>query len=50
MQGWDLVHGQLLLHGWWYSDVNFYTLDARMLGFWGLSRAWAIRHCTSPAR
>lgn len=27
LQGWDMAHGQLLLHGWWSTDVNFYTLD-----------------------
>ncbi|HEX4789361.1 MAG TPA: hypothetical protein VH372_12910, partial [Actinospica sp.] len=32
LQGWDLVHGHLLLHGWWSSDVNFYTLDAPIYG------------------
>jgi hypothetical protein len=32
LQGWDLVHGHLLLHGWWSSDVNFYTLDTPLYG------------------
>jgi hypothetical protein len=32
LQGWDLVHGHLLLHGWWSSDVNFYTFDAPIYG------------------
>jgi hypothetical protein len=32
LQGWDLVHGHLLLHGWWASDVNFYTFDAPIYG------------------
>jgi hypothetical protein len=27
LQGWDMAHGHLLLHGWWSTDVNFYTLD-----------------------
>lgn len=27
LQGWDLIHGQVRLHGWWSTDVNFYTLD-----------------------
>jgi hypothetical protein len=27
LQGWDMVHGQVLLHGWWSTDVNFYTFD-----------------------
>ncbi|MDT5025486.1 MAG: hypothetical protein QOE61_1912, partial [Micromonosporaceae bacterium] len=25
LQGWDLLHGNLLLHGWTVSDVSFYT-------------------------
>ena len=32
LQGWDMAHGQLLLHGWWASDVNFYTFDAPIYG------------------
>lgn len=36
LQGWDLVHGHLLLHGWWSSDVNFYTFDAPILGLCGV--------------
>ena len=32
LQGWDMVHGHLLLHGWWSSDVNFYTFDAPIYG------------------
>ena len=27
LQGWDMIHGQVLLHGWWSTDVNFYTFD-----------------------
>jgi hypothetical protein len=36
LQGWDLVHGHLLLHGWWASDVNFYTFDAPIYGLCAL--------------
>jgi hypothetical protein len=32
LQGWDLMHGHLLLHGWWSGDVNFYTLDTPLYG------------------
>jgi len=32
LQGWDMVNGHLLLHGWWSSDVNFYTFDAPIYG------------------
>jgi hypothetical protein len=24
---WDMLHGNLLLHGWWLSDVSFYTTE-----------------------
>jgi hypothetical protein len=27
LQAWDLLHGNLLLHGWWVSDVSFYTTE-----------------------
>jgi hypothetical protein len=27
LQGWDMLHGNLLLHGWSMSDVSFYTTD-----------------------
>ncbi len=27
LQAWDLLHGNLLLHGWWLSDVSFYTTE-----------------------
>ncbi len=27
LQGWDLLHGNLLLHGWSLSDVSFYTTE-----------------------
>lgn len=36
LQGWDLVHGHVLLHGWWSSDVNFYTFDAPLYGLCAL--------------
>ena len=32
LQGWALVHGHLLLHGWWEPDVTFYTFDAPLYG------------------
>ena len=25
LQAWDLLHGNPLLHGWWVTDVSFYT-------------------------
>jgi hypothetical protein len=27
LQAWDLLHGNPLLHGWWLSDVSFYTTE-----------------------
>jgi hypothetical protein len=27
LQAWDMLHGNLLLHGWWLSDVPFYTTE-----------------------
>jgi hypothetical protein len=27
LQAWDMVHGNLLLRGWWTSDVSFYTTE-----------------------
>jgi hypothetical protein len=27
LQVWDMLHGNLLLHGWWVTDVSFYTTE-----------------------
>ncbi|MBV9380069.1 MAG: hypothetical protein JO242_05295 [Streptosporangiaceae bacterium] len=27
LQAWDMLHGNLLLHGWFVSDVSFYTTE-----------------------
>ena len=27
LQAWDMLHGNLLLHGWVLSDVSFYTTE-----------------------
>lgn len=27
LQAWDMLHGNVLLHGWWLSDVSFYTTE-----------------------
>jgi hypothetical protein len=27
LQAWDMLHGNPLLHGWWLSDVTFYTTE-----------------------
>jgi hypothetical protein len=32
LQAWDLVHGNLLLHGWILGDVTFYTFELPLLG------------------
>jgi hypothetical protein len=28
LQAWDLMHGNLLLHGWWLTDVSFRRYEA----------------------
>jgi hypothetical protein len=32
LQGWDMVHGHLLLRGWFLSDVSFYTFEVPLDG------------------
>ena len=27
LQAWSMLHGDWLLHGWWLSDVSFYTTE-----------------------
>jgi hypothetical protein len=27
LQAWDMLHGNVLLHNWWLSDVSFYTTE-----------------------
>jgi hypothetical protein len=27
LQGWDMLHGNLLLSGWWLADATFYTFE-----------------------
>jgi len=27
LQAWGMLHGNMLLHGWWLSDVSFYTTE-----------------------
>ena len=27
LMSWDMLHGNALLHGWWMSDVSFYTTE-----------------------
>ena len=27
LQGWDMLHGNVLLHGWWVTDVSFWTTE-----------------------
>ena len=40
LMGWDLLHGHLLLHGWYSSDVSFYSTElpqyALLAGILGL--------------
>jgi hypothetical protein len=41
LQAWDMLHDNVLLHGWYVSDVSYYTLDLPVLAvteiFFGLS-------------
>jgi hypothetical protein len=41
LQGYDMLHGNLLLNGWWTTDVSFYTfevpIDALVIAARGLS-------------
>jgi hypothetical protein len=32
LQGWEVVHGHLLLRGWFLSDVSFYTFEVPLDG------------------
>ena len=32
LQGWDLLHGNLLLRGWYAADVSFYTFEVPVDG------------------
>jgi hypothetical protein len=32
LSGWDMLHGNVLLHGWITADVPFYTLEVPLLG------------------
>jgi hypothetical protein len=32
LQGWDMMHGNLLLRGWFVSDVSFYTFEVPIDG------------------
>lgn len=49
LQGWDMLHGNLLLRGWWTADVSFYTfetpVDAVVEAVGGLSTG--VVHATS---
>jgi hypothetical protein len=27
LEAWNILHGNLLLHGWWATDVSFYTTE-----------------------
>lgn len=37
LQGWDFVHGNLLLSGWWTADVSFYTFEIPVDGLVALA-------------
>ncbi len=41
LQGWELVHGNLLLRGWALSDVSFYTFEVPLDGL--ISLVYGLR-------
>ena len=41
LQGWDMVHGNLLLRGWGLSDVSFYTFEVPLDGL--ISLVYGLR-------
>ncbi|MGZ4435340.1 MAG: hypothetical protein ACXVW7_17205 [Trebonia sp.] len=38
LQGWDMMHGNLLLHGWFVADVSFLLTRLRYRAFPGVPR------------
>jgi hypothetical protein len=41
LQGWDMVHGNPLLRGWYLSDVSFYTFEVPLDGL--ISAVYGLR-------
>jgi len=37
LQGWDMLHGNPLLRGWFLSDVSFYTFEVPLDGLIALA-------------
>ncbi len=50
LQAWDMLHGNLLLHGWSLSDVSFYTTELPQYARWNWCWAWAPGWSTWPRR
>ena len=54
MQAWEMMHGDPLLHGWYVTDVSFYTteLPQYMLveAVAGLRPRWCTSAPRSPTR
>jgi hypothetical protein len=50
LEAWDMLHGNLLLHGWWVTDVSFWTTElpqyAVVLAFAGL-RTEVVHICAA---
>jgi hypothetical protein len=45
LQAWDALHGNWLLHGWWMSDVSFYTTETpqyALLELFGGLGVWVV--------
>jgi hypothetical protein len=32
LQAWDMLQGNVLLHGWWLGDVSHYTTELPQMG------------------
>ena len=39
LMAWDMLHGNVLLHGWYLSDVSFYTTELPQYALLELSSA-----------
>ena len=57
LQAWAMLHGNLLLHNWWVSDVSFYTTELPQymliaaltgLGPWVVHAAAAMKEMSCP--
>src|SRR5271169_4394991 len=50
LMGWDLLHGHLLLHGWYMSDVSFFPTELPQYALLEASSACTCKPRTWPRR